>query len=112
MAYDKAADFIGKAAARAEKADGGALRLVTFTVAAEDSDAIGDEPIWHNGAVRGWITSGGFAHNQGLSMAQGYVPREIAGDDQGWAVEILGKKHAMTPQKMPLFDANASRMRS
>ena len=112
VAYDKPADFIGKSAALRERADGGDLRLVTFTVDADDSDAIGDEPIWFNGEVRGWITSGGFAHNQGKSMAQGYVPKEIATADTGWEVEILGQKRAMQLQPVPLFDANASRMRS
>jgi len=52
VAYNKPIDFIGKAGAAAEKASGGALRLLTFTVAADDSDAIGDEPIWFGGEVR------------------------------------------------------------
>ncbi len=112
VAYDKKADFIGKSAALAEKKAGGTLRLITFKVDAKDSDAIGDEPIWHNGEVKGWITSGGFAHGQGLSMAQGYVPKEVAGDTDGFEVEILGDKLKMTPQPTPLFDDNSSRMRS
>ena len=109
--YDKPG-FIGREAALAERADGGNLRLLTFTVAAKEADAIGDEPIWHDGEVKGWITSGGFAHNQGQSMAQGYVPKEIAEADSGWEVEILGEKLAMSRQPVPLFDANSSRMRS
>jgi len=112
VAYDKPSDFIGKTAANDERSKGGALRLITFKVEAKDSDAIGDEPIWHEGAVRGWITSGGFAHGQGVSMAQGYVPKEIAGESDGWAVEILGEKLTMAAQLAPLFDANSSRMRS
>ncbi|QPH54590.1 GcvT family protein [Pontivivens ytuae] len=112
VAYDKPADFIGKAAARAERESGGALRLLTFRVDAIDSDPIGDEPIWWNGEVKGWITSGGYAHNQGTSMAQGYVPKEIAGEAEGWEVEVLGERLPMRPQFAPAFDANASRMRS
>ena len=73
---------------------------------------MGDEPIWHNGEVKGWITSGGYAHGQGSSMAQGYVPKEIAGDVDGWEIEILGDKLKMTQQVTPAFDANSSRMRS
>ncbi len=112
VAYDKPAAFIGKAAAQAEREDGGSLRLLTFKVDAKDSDPIGDEPIWHNGEVKGWITSGGFAHGQQTSMAQGYVPKEIAAEVDGWEVEVLGEKLAMTLQPTPLFDANSSRMRS
>lgn len=112
VAYDKPADFIGKAGALAEKADGGKLRLITFKVDAKDADPMGDEPIWHNGEVKGWITSGGYAHGQGSSMAQGYVLKEIAGDVDGWEIEILGDKLKMTQQVTPAFDANSSRMRS
>ncbi|MEM8754694.1 MAG: aminomethyltransferase family protein, partial [Pseudomonadota bacterium] len=112
VAYDKASDFIGKDAALTEQVEGGKLRLLTFRVDAKDADAMGDEPIWRNGDVVGWITSGGYAHAQGLSMAQGYVPKEYADEDEGWATEILGEKLAMTVQRTPLFDANASRMRS
>ena len=112
IAYDKPADFIGKAGALAEKESGGNLRLLTFKVEADDADPMGDEPIWHNGEVKGWITSGGYAHGQASSMAQGYVPKEIAGDVEGWETEILGKKLKMVQQVTPAFDANSSRMRS
>ena len=63
VAYGKDADFIGKAAALAEREQGGKLRLRAFIVDASDADVIGDEPIWFDGAVRGWVTSGGYAHN-------------------------------------------------
>ena len=33
-------------------------RLVTFVVDAGDADTIGDEPVWHDGKVVGWVTSG------------------------------------------------------
>ncbi|MEM1313791.1 MAG: FAD-dependent oxidoreductase [Pseudomonadota bacterium] len=112
VAYDKPAEFIGKAAARAEKAAGGALRLIALTVDAGDADVVADEPIWFRGEVRGWVTSGGYAHNAARSMALGYVPKEIAGEPEGWQVEILGERRGARLQATPLFDANASRMRS
>src|SRR5690606_25230688 len=74
VAYNKGADFIGKAGAAAERASGGKMRLRAFIMDAEDADVIGDEAIWHGGAVVGWITSGGYAHNAGKSIAMGYVP--------------------------------------
>ena len=73
---------------------------------------IGDEPISHHGSVVGWVTSGGYAHGAGKSMALGYVPKDIADDDSGWSIELLGENLAAKRQKFPLFDANASRMRS
>ncbi len=79
----KKGDFIGRAAALEEKESGGALRLVTFTVDAADADASGDEPIWHDGKVVGWVTSGGFGHRVQRSLALGYVPAALAGASDG-----------------------------
>ena len=70
--------FIGRAAALEEKDSGGKLRLLTFTVDARDADAFGDEPIWHDGEVIGWVTSGGYGHSVERSLALGYVPKAYA----------------------------------
>jgi len=112
VALKKEADFIGKAAAAEEKANGGALRLRTFVLDAKDADVIGDEPIYLDGEVRGWVTSGGYAHPSGVSVAIGYVPREIADLDGPWAIELLGEILPATLQRQPLFDANGAQMRS
>ncbi|MEE3292731.1 MAG: FAD-dependent oxidoreductase, partial [Pseudomonadota bacterium] len=83
VALKKEADFIGKAAAAAEKENGGKLRLRVFVVEANDADAIGDEPIRYEGEVKGWVTSGGYAHASGVSVAMGYVAKEIADKQYG-----------------------------
>ncbi|RVD73821.1 MAG: FAD-dependent oxidoreductase [Mesorhizobium sp.] len=112
VAYGKEADFIGKQAALAERKQGGKLRLRAFIVEADDADVIGDEPIWYDGVVRGWVTSGGYAHHAKQSVAMGYVPKEIADESDGFEIEILGKRHAARTQASPLFDANFERMRA
>ena len=112
VALSKDADFIGKAAAAKEKAEGGTYRLRTFIVDARDADVIGDEPISLNGEVRGWVTSGGYAHASGVSVAIGYVPKEIADETEGWQIELLGEMLPVRLQPQVLFDANGSRMRS
>ncbi|RWX78904.1 FAD-dependent oxidoreductase [Neorhizobium lilium] len=111
VAYKKPADFIGKVAALGEKATGGALRLVTFLLDAKDADVIGDEPISLDGEVCGWVTSGGFAHASGVSVAMGYVPKEKAHATEGWQIELLGEMLDARLQSHPLFDANGARMR-
>ena len=73
---------------------------------------IGDEPIFHNGEVAGWVTSGGYAHGSSVSMAMGYVRTELAEHEEGWSVELLAEMLSARLQKQPLFDSNASRMRS
>ena len=104
--------LIGKAAAREERAKGGQLRLRTFVLEAKDADAIGDEPVWLDGKVVGWITSGGFAHHANASVALGYVSREVAERDSGWEIELLGERLPARLQRHALFDHNRERMRN
>jgi dimethylglycine dehydrogenase len=111
VAYNKPADFIGKAGASSEKASGGRLRLRAFVMDAADADVIGDEAIWFGGKVQGWVTSGGYAHNARQSVALGYVPKEIADETDGFEIELLGKRHAARLQPVPLFDADMKRLR-
>jgi dimethylglycine dehydrogenase len=104
-------DFVGRDAAMKERESGGKLRLLAFTVETRDVDVIGDEPIWHDGKVIGWVTSGGYAHYVQKSVALGYVPKEIAASDEGFEIEIIGKRYPARPQREPLFDPSGSRMR-
>ena len=71
-------DFVGRErrGGRGARGGGGPLRLVSFAVDADGADAIGDEPIWHDGKVVGWVTSGGYGHSVGTSLALGYVPKD------------------------------------
>lgn len=111
VSLKKDADFIGKAAAARERAEGGSLRLISLAVEARDADVIGDEPIFFKGEVRGWVTSGGFAHASGVSVALGYVPKEIASETEGFEIELLGEMLAARQLTAPLFDGNGERMR-
>jgi dimethylglycine dehydrogenase len=107
----KKGDFIGRAAAADEKDSGGALRLVAFKVDAADADAIGDEPIWHEGKVVGWVTSGTFGHRVGASLALGYVPGSVAAAESGFEIEIIGERHRATRLAAPPYDSSGALMR-
>jgi len=104
-------DFVGRDKALEEKQSGGTLRRLTFTVDAHDADVLGDEPIWRDGKVVGWVTSGGFAHWAGKSVAMGYVPAALAASDDGFEIEIIGERFRARPQREPLFDPQGERMR-
>lgn len=113
VALDKDEEFIGKQAAKESLASGGGpMRLRGFVINTDDADVIGDEPLSHEGRVCGWVTSGGFAHHAGVSYAMAYVPKELAERQKGWDVELLGIKYTAIMQKIALFDADGSRMRS
>ncbi|MBI1386401.1 MAG: FAD-dependent oxidoreductase [Rhizobiales bacterium] len=107
-------DFVGRAAAQKEKEVGPSLMRLSWRVDADDADVIGDEAVWHDGKVVGWVTSGGYGHRVGASLAQGYVPAGLAGDlGQGaFEIEILGDRRKATVCPEPLFDPTGARMRS
>jgi dimethylglycine dehydrogenase len=111
VAWDKPV-FIGRDAALAERASGGKLRLCTFRVDAGDADAIGDEPIFHRDKALGWVTSGGYGHSVGASIALGYVPKDIATANDGFEIEILGERRRAHRLDAPLVDPKGARMRA
>jgi dimethylglycine dehydrogenase len=105
-------EFVGRAAALEERDGGGALRLVTFTVDASDADATGDEPIWHDGKVIGWVTSGAYGHSVRQSLALGYIPAALASETSGFEIEIIGERRKALRQSAALFDPDGTRMRA
>ncbi len=114
-------DFIGRQAYEAALAKGPERRLVTLVLDPDPddpADVIGDEPVWHTGAdgeakVVGWITSGGYAHYVGASVALGYVPAALAEPGTvGFEIEVVGVRRPARLQHEPLFDPAGTRMRS
>jgi dimethylglycine dehydrogenase len=110
-------EFIGRSAYEADIAKGPERRLVTFTVDVADgdkaADVIGDEPIWHEGKVVGWITSGGYGHYVEKSIALGYVPTALAAPGTtGFEIEIIGDRRPAHLLSEPLLDPTGTRMRA
>ncbi len=107
-------DFIGRDGAIRERDQGPNRRLVTLVVDADGIDVIGDEPVWRDGEVVGWVTSGGYAHYVKKSVALAYVPAIHARvtDANAFEVEILGDRRKATLTPKPLLDPKGARMRS
>lgn len=108
--WDK--DFVGKEAALAEKVAGPTKRMVTMIVDTDDIDVSNDEAILKNGEAVGYVSSGGYAHHVGKSMALGYVPSELAAAGSEVDVEINGTLYRAEIIGEPLYDSNGGRMRS
>ncbi len=111
ISFKKPVDFIGRVAAEAERDAGVSRKLCAFEVDADDADVVAYEPIWLDGDVVGFCTSGGYSHFAQKSIALGFVPVERARDGLTVEIEILGKKHAARLITEPLFDADGARMR-
>ena len=111
ISWKKNADFIGRAAAEAERATPPARRLCAFVVDAEDADVNGYEPIWLDERVVGFCTSGGYSHHAQMSVAQGFLPKDRIADGLQVQIEILGQMRAARVVSTPLFDTDGTRMR-
>ncbi|KEJ88343.1 GcvT family protein [Sulfitobacter donghicola] len=111
ISFKKNTDFIGRAAAEKEQSEGTARKLVAFEVDADGADVQGYEPIWLDGNVIGFCTSGGYSHYAEKSVAQGFVPTALSQDGLEVEIEILGKMRPATLITTALFDADGARMR-
>ena len=109
VAYDKP-DFIGRAAALADRATPPARKLVPLIVET-DIEVVGYESILKNGEAVGQVTSGGYAHWAGKSMAMGYVRADLARDGETFTIGIFGDDRPARIALTPLFDANGGRQR-
>ncbi len=104
-------DFVGKEATARFRDEGVDRKLVTLTVDTP-MDVTLDEAVLVNDAAVGYITSGGYAHHVGKSMAMAYVASEHAAAGTVVNVEIMGEMYPAEVQGAPLYDPNGGRMRS
>ena len=69
------------------------------------------EAIWNGDRVVGRVTSGGWGHRVGSSLALGYVEAELAGAGTNVAIEILGEKRPATVVRTPYYDPDNMKLR-
>jgi len=110
--FENHENFIGREAAVVERERGPEKRFATFVVETDDIDAHGNEAILHNAECVGYVTSGGYGHRVGKSIALGYVPSDLVSDDLAFEIELLGERKPATIVMNPLYDADGGRMRS
>jgi dimethylglycine dehydrogenase len=109
--FDKE-DFIGRAALEEQKTSGIPTRLVTLVVEAGDADACGEESIWNGGDVVGRVTSGGWGHRVGSSLALGFIDAELSEPGTRLAIEILDEKRLATVVQTPYYDPENAKLRA
>lgn len=111
ISFKKDAAFIGRAKAEAERDHAPDRMLYAFHVDADDADVNGYEPIFLDGEVAGFCTSGGYSHYAAKSIAMGFLPRDRAKDGLIVEIEILGQRRRAKLIETVLFDPDAQRMR-
>lgn len=104
--------FIGREAALAAREEGPRERITTLVVDAEDADCSGGEPVFANGRYIGYVSSGGYGHTVGESLALAYLATDAISDGTACEVEILGRRFGATISERACFDPSGSRFRS
>lgn len=108
--WDK--DFVGKSAAVAERDGNGPAQVqVTLDIAADGADASGYEPIWKDGEKIGFVTSGGYGHTTGKSLAMALVNAEHARPGSDLKVHVVGAERDATVIAASPYDPSGTAMR-
>lgn len=109
--WDKG-DFVGRSAALVERDGNGPAQVqVTLEIDALDADASGYEPIWAKGQKVGFVTSGGYGHSTGKSLAMALVNQEQAAVGTVLTVHVVGVERTATVVAPSPYDPIGRAMR-
>jgi glycine cleavage system aminomethyltransferase T/glycine/D-amino acid oxidase-like deaminating enzyme len=122
VAFDKPGGFIGRdALIRQRDAGPVEFRLVSLRVQkatlAEGPYLFHNEPVWRDGAIVGYVSTGAWGFRLGGSFGLASV-RKSGGVTADWLsqggfdVDVAGKRHAVDLQFAPFYDPKSDRLRS
>ena len=116
MFMDFNKEFVGKEAAQKNASPARQRVLLQIEESGDEAtqaDANGDEPVYDSeGKDIGFITSGGYGHFIGKSLAIAYVDAECAEDNFPCQPEILGVRRSAKVVLSPPYDPDGEKMRS
>ena len=104
-------EFVGRDAALRAAEREPAERLVLFEIDAEDADPWGGEPVLRDGECVGYLTSGGYGHTIGKTLALGYIRGDTVASNAPFDVEVIGKPRPARRLDRPPVDPDGERMR-
>jgi 4-methylaminobutanoate oxidase (formaldehyde-forming) len=107
---DKGA-FKGREALARQRADGSTRKLCCLVVTAPQAVALGNEPVFEGERVTSRITSGGYGHFVGESIAYAYLPPHLQTVYTPLTIEVDGRRIPATVQLDPRFDPTNSRVK-
>ncbi len=109
---DKGVDFIGREALLRQRDQGVARRLCCLALADPRAQALGNEPVRHDGNVVARVTSGGIGYAVGKSIAYAFLPTALAAVGTPVDVEVFGERVPAEVAADPLWDPSGERIRS
>jgi dimethylglycine dehydrogenase len=85
---------------------------VTLEVDATDADASGFEPVWKDGDLVGFVTSGGYGHTVGKSLAMAMVNTDLTEPGTELSVHIVGAERVARVIAASPYDPEGKAMRA
>ena len=76
-----------------------------------DADASGYEPVWQGAKRVGYVTSGGYGHTVGKSLAMALVDRDAAVPGTALSVHVVGQERKARVIPASPYDPEAKAMR-
>ena len=116
-ALDKPVPFIGREALLRQGENGVTKRLVQFALDDPESLLYHNEPIYRDGAMVGYITSGAYGHTLGRAIGLGYVNHTDGVDGAfveagAYEIDIAWKRYRARASLKPLYDPKSAEMRA
>lgn len=108
--------FIGRDAILRQKEEGAKQRLVQFKLNDPEPLLYHNEPIYRDGVIVGYLTSGMYGHTLGGAIGLGYVKNADGVDaafvNEGrYEIEVAGRKFAADASLKPMYDPRNEKVR-
>ncbi len=115
VAFDKGVDFLGRKALTRQLGRGITKRMVSFALDDPNPLMLGNEPVYRNNDLVGYITSASFGHTLGRSVGMGYVVCEdgVSTDyimSGSYEVEIANARFGATAYVKAPYDPTGARI--
>ena len=118
VAWDKSCGFIGRDTLLQKRQIGPARRLVQFKLLNPENLLYHNEPVWRDGVIVGYLSSGSYGHTLGAAIGMGYVSDPTGGivdaafiEGGNYEIEIACERVPATASLRPLYDPANSRIR-
>jgi heterotetrameric sarcosine oxidase gamma subunit len=108
--------FTGRDAVMKKREAGLSRRLLQFRLRDPGPLLYHTEPVWRDGRLAGYLSSGNYGHHLGAAIGLGYVacaPEESATDmlASSYEIEVAGDRLAAEATLRPFYDPEAERVR-
>ncbi|MCR9213217.1 MAG: FAD-dependent oxidoreductase [Proteobacteria bacterium] len=116
VAWEKNGGFIGRDALLRQKEEGVKQRLVQFLLEDPEKMLYHNEPIYRDGEIVGYLTSGMYGHSLGGAIGLGYVenPDGVNPDyvnSGAYEIGVAGEKVKAKASLRPLYDPKSERVK-